>query len=474
MRPMDSRLFSLALWLLLSAVLVLTSGIAHPTPPDYASLGRDQRVSVNFAERDLLRIWVVYVGQGDGLLIQLPTRYNYDPDPGDNDDERTERLDILIDGGSMRSSNADNMADFLTSLYSDDVVTIEYAIITHHDQDHVFGLERVLESTNIAVETIFHNGLASFLHGKRGFPNSGRPTNAVYKWNSGQSRISRGMAFLIGDGVGLNRRQVIDTIDEVEQAYENDELQGVYQHLVEDVVTKNAPDVVNEFHRVHADSSFIGDLEERVDLAGLTFDVLWPLDRLRRYGSGERAWGETINGNSVTFRLSYGDFQMLFTGDHNEHSEEALLEHLEDEGTTSLLNCDVLKIPHHGSSHALESFFRHEDLGPVVSVASQGEHGARSKEVFGRGAWQHPSTEVIRWLGGAHRVYLTQMHERRFRWEDLDSQADHRRQYELTHILIETDGEWFRVAEIPVGESLVPPAVSAISRSNGTRWVRTR
>jgi len=55
---------------------------------------------------ELLRIWVVYVGQGDGLVIQLPTRYDYDPDPGDDDDVRSERVEILIDGGSDSGQDA--------------------------------------------------------------------------------------------------------------------------------------------------------------------------------------------------------------------------------------------------------------------------------------------------------------------------------------------------------------------------------
>lgn len=103
------------------------------------------------------------MGQGDGILIQLPQRYSYDPDPDDDDDARTERLDVLIDGGAFKSDNTTRMRDFLFSLYGPDDVTIEHAVITHHDQDHVLGLTRILESPSISIEAIYHNGLAGIV-----------------------------------------------------------------------------------------------------------------------------------------------------------------------------------------------------------------------------------------------------------------------------------------------------------------------
>ena len=102
----------------------------------------------------------IYIDQGDGIVIQLPPRCNYDPDPGDNDNTRSERVDIMIDGGSSPTSQDWRMADFVETLYDEDA-TVEYAVISHHDQDHVAGLEYLLEETTLGVQTIFHKG--SFL-----------------------------------------------------------------------------------------------------------------------------------------------------------------------------------------------------------------------------------------------------------------------------------------------------------------------
>ena len=105
-----------------------------------------------------------------------------------------------------------------------------------------------------------------------------------------------------------------------------------------------------------------------------------------------------------------------------------------------------------------------------------GSKGARSKAISGKGAWQHPSTQVIGWLGGAHRVYLTELQERRFDWADIDKPEKLEKLKERTHLLVETDGRWFRVVEIPVdgGDPTRPPTVAKTRRGNGTRWIRAR
>jgi beta-lactamase superfamily II metal-dependent hydrolase len=205
-------------------------------------------------------------------------------------------------------------------------------------------------------------------------------------------------------------------------------------------------------------------------MSDVSFDVLWPPAQLRKYGAG---WSETVNGTSITFRLRYGDFEMLFTGDQNEFSEKALMDELMASGRLDLLRADVLKVPHHGSKHSMPEFFR--AVAPVLSVASLGPEGAKSKLISGKGAWEHPSEEVIEWLGGAHRVYLTELHERRFDWATIDSAAKLERLREHAHVVVETDGNWFRVVEVAADAGSVDiPSVAQTVRGNGTRWIRAK
>ena len=447
------------------------------TPPEYTTFGREQQIDHEPVVADLLRIWMIYVDQGDGLLIQLPERFAYDPDPGDGDPTRSERIDVLVDGGSNPSSESWRALQFLEKLYPGETRTIEHAIVTHHDSDHVYGLIDVLDDPTVAVEHVYHNGLATWEPGhKAGFRRDRRPENAVYVWNSGQSRLERGMALLEPDGERMQRAYLIGSLAELRTAFANGELGIVYEPLAQAIVGKERPAPVQEFHQAGEGRPFVGQVEagrsRPSPLGGaIGFEVLWPRDPPRRYGN----WGETINGNSVTFRLTYGDFQILFTGDLNELSEEDMLEHLGPARAPAELGCDVLKTPHHGSSHAFQKFFTGGGCSPVVAVASMGEQGFRSKRL-GQSNWQHPSTDVIEWLGGAHRVYHTLIHERRFRWEDLSTPAKHQAMYEYSHVLVETDGTWFRVVEIDdvPGDPRLIPTVRETRRGNGTRWIRAR
>lgn len=165
---------------------------------------------------------------------------------------------------------------------------------------------------------------------------------------------------------------------------------------------------------------------------------------------------------------------MLFTGDLNEFSELTLLDYLRESGNEEWLTCDVLKVPHHGSNHALEAFFRSNHLHPAISISSMGDKGFRSK-AMGSANWQHPSTDVIKWLGGPQRFYTTFAHESRFAWSKIDTAVKRNKLIEKSHILIETDGHWFRVVEIPVSEfdGFTVPPVNEVRRSNGTRWIST-
>ncbi len=60
---------------------------------------------------------------------------------------------------------------------------------------------------------------------------------------------------------------------------------------------------------------------------------------------------DDLNNASLIFRLDYGDVSFLFTGDAEAEAEEAVL------GSRVPLNCDVLKVGHHGSSTSTTEAF---------------------------------------------------------------------------------------------------------------------
>ena len=227
--------------------------------------------------------------------------------------------------------------------------------------------------------------------------------------------------------------------------------------MAEAILDKEVPHPVGQFARVWEKADFIARTDD------ISFDVIWPQKKLKAYVN----WSQTINGNSVTFAMKYGEFEMLFTGDQNDKSEKALLKHIKDTGNMDAIACDVLKAPHHGSGHNLEEFIKSEESAAVITVASLGSTG------FGQ-SWKHPSTDVIKWAGGAHRFYSTYTHERRFKWDEMRDAEKREAMQELTHVLIETDGKMFRVVEVDAeeGDPNQPPTVSQVKRANGTRWIK--
>ena len=87
-----------------------------------------------------LTVTVMDVGQGDGILLENDTGTTY-----------------FIDGGSTRVKNLEQYR-ITPCLKSKGIAKIDYAIVTHMDQDHISGLIELLEKSNepgaIIIETL--------------------------------------------------------------------------------------------------------------------------------------------------------------------------------------------------------------------------------------------------------------------------------------------------------------------------------
>lgn len=87
-----------------------------------------------------LQVTMLDVGQGDGILIQSPSGKNY-----------------LIDGGST-SVNDLEQYHISPCLKSKGISSIDYAIITHMDEDHISGITSLLEKStdpgSILIQTL--------------------------------------------------------------------------------------------------------------------------------------------------------------------------------------------------------------------------------------------------------------------------------------------------------------------------------
>lgn len=489
-----------ALILLFVTCLALgTATSAVAAPPDVKSFNRKQLIKHLPKPGALLRIWMIYIGQGDAIFIEFPRgpTASFDAAGLIRGNASDDPVEMLIDGGAIPVNETARLARFLTALRPSPFL-LDYVVISHHDQDHAEGIIGLLElqkkftaDKQLHFGTIFHNGLASYAGGHRGFPDDHVPKDSVADGSS--TRFIRGMALLeqapgqppTEKKIFFQRNYLINTIDDLDAGLSDDDpddpgdFQGVYLRLAQAVIGARTKPGVQGFER-----AFLG--HPPIDVAvpnaevgtpnNVHIEFVWPREQPRKYTN----WAHTINGNSVALHLSYGDFTMYFTGDMNLEAEEDQMKLLHDR--PEIFDSDVLKVPHHGSEDGFHEFFAKPpeqpdgkwQPRPVLAIASMGKGG------FGN-PFFHPRAEIVEWLGGAHRVYHTHIQEKKFAWDELKKDAEKKQDMlEGSHILIETDGKWFRLVEIhdkdppALPKPIVVPPVDKVRRSDGTRWISAK
>ncbi len=121
--------------------------------------------------------------------------------------------------------------------------------------------------------------------------------------------------------------------------------------------------------------------KDMLELDGVSFQCLHP----------EKISYEDKNTGSLVLELSYGSFDMLFTGDLDAEGEREVQKKLPTR------QIEILKVGHHGSATSTSLDFLSR-LRPQAACISVGE----------RNRYGHPAPEVMRRLSGvADKIYLT-------------------------------------------------------------------
>lgn len=234
-----------------------------------------------------MRIVMMDAGQGDALYVRTK-----------------EGMNLLIDGGS--SSNA-SVGEYVMTPTLDyfGVNTIDYAFVSHGDEDHISGLMYLIENqdyTGIRIKNI-----------------------------------------VLPDIDGADGNIIAITKDEN------------YQRLIEAANTYNTK--VN----------YMG-LGDKIE--GDTY--ISAVHPSTTYKSDGR------NGYSLSLNIAYREFSMLFTGDLEYDGEEDIINNVRD--------CDVLKIPHHGSNTSTSERLL-DSIEPDIALISCGinnSYGHPGKELINR------------------------------------------------------------------------------------------
>ena len=366
-----------------------TTGFIKPTT---SSKIKAADVVRPLAENDVLKVNFVDVQQGDGAVIESP-------------DGKV----ILVDGGDNQMF-ARYLAGRFRGTSKANPRKIDCILVTHGDADHFEGLPEILESeTNkqprkrlfIDPERYYHNGIV-----KRPSKKNNRkvpdvellgPTKKI-----GKKTYLTG---LVDDLLAVPKEEMnqpFNTWASALREYDQRRRSRGDTPLVCRRLEFGADDAFDFFNTAAMKIEVLGPLvEEKDGKPALRF--LGEPPKGPRVGQDSLAIGEegfsghsashTINGHSIVFRLVYGGFSYLFSGDLNDEASRFLAQQHDARKLT--LTSDVFKVPHHGSADFSGGFIQRVE--PIVSIVSSGDESARKEYI-------HPRATLMGALGKLSRV----------------------------------------------------------------------
>jgi hypothetical protein len=341
--------------------------------------------ATKFRDTRLLRLSMVDVQQGDGLILETPGG----------------KL-VFIDGGDNQLF-ARHVAARFPGTSETDPLMVDAVVVTHGDADHFEGLTELTKSEEdtrahkrvfVCVRRVLHNGLVK------------RPKSAGETGMLGPTTVVDGQRYC----TGLVEDVLATPASEMNTPFKT------WRRTLEKWRTRLAacrPGEALEFRRVdqHQADAFsflteeglevdvLGPITEQVDGApALAFLRSPPKDANLELGldpedgpSGSESASHTINGHSISFRLRYGAVRFLFTGDLNQESMARIRKAVPG----AVLRAEIFKTPHHGSHEFDYPFLK--AVAPVVSIISSGDESEQKEHI-------HPRATLLAALGRASRT----------------------------------------------------------------------
>jgi len=317
--------------------------------------GRGKEYWVNdrhLGGEELLEVYVIDVGQGDGLLVVTPEGHN-----------------IMIDGGNTRKfqNSGKNAADFVDWKFFKDYLSfsdrnnpnktkihLDAMVATHNDIDHFGGLydlinledeknKAELSSNEVFVEALYHAGLSWWYDGK-----------------SSKGKVKRSLGKIANEHYTqlLNDRQSNGAWGQFIKASTKLKKKDGEDTTINRISTKT-----NNF--LPGFNPTDGKCSIRV--LGPIETITGDSPSLKKFPDGD---SKNTNGHSVVLRLDYGNRRILLTGDLNTHSQNHIMDHFGDDFITEYKS-DVAKGCHHGSHDVSYKFL--EGLRPLCTVISSGD-----------------------------------------------------------------------------------------------------
>lgn len=293
---------------------IATSTTSAPSGDDWVSVRfRGRLGEIKNPELTKVRSLEMYfldVGQGDAAFVVTPNNTK-----------------ILVDGGLQ-----DRALGFLIWKYQLDKpnnnLTIDHLFLSHADDDHVSGLVPLLNHPQINVTNIWHNGIA------------------VYK----DSSFNKALGRVMNDRLKTRHSKLADLGAETQS--------NGFKKWVKAVTDSGA--------NYNALDSSIGVLD--VGDPEMSLEIISPILEPDNTYDWFTNKSETINGHSLTFRLSYNHVRTFFSGDLNTQGSKHILK---QSGASLRLNSHIFKSPHHGSHDYHQPLLN--AISPMITVISSGD-----------------------------------------------------------------------------------------------------
>lgn len=296
-----------------------------------------------------LKVFVLDVGQGDSIFVEFPYGETMLVDAGSKDKVK---YIVSHDGKSKEFATDDYITDFLDyyfslkeNLYKNK--TIDVAVASHPDADHINYMKKILESYNV-----------------NWYIDNGQP------------------------GPGKGKRTAKD---------------GSYYSLMEEVLKKDNEDKL-DYVVIHEDNKEF----EQNGFLDFTNIIHFKDSKIYILGS-YKADKYKKNNNSIVMKIVNGSTSILLTGDSEgenisyendyvkadtEKSEEnRIYKRLKNKDRLDMLNSDVLKVGHHGSANTASSLYLSK-VAPKISVISVGDYKISSEAT----RFRHPRLVTVKRL----------------------------------------------------------------------------
>jgi len=321
--------------------------------------GREGSVATaDLASRvDLLEVYVIDVGQGDGVLMKTP-------------DGRWHLIDAGVAAAAQMTRKG--AANFLRWKFQDDfeqtAIALESVTMSHPDYDHFGGLTDVLAGVlppsaghperrfEVRVENFYHGGMGRFASGD---PLGRTRRGEVEPFPRGGHRMRREGTFiteLLGGKTDFRSPA---------RPFADRPAGSSFADLA--ALVGRVPRRVRRLSRDdgHLPGYAPGE-------SSCVIHVLGPiLERIGGSAVGLR-WldseSKTRNGHSVVLRVDYGGARILLTGDLNSGSQHLLLSYVPE----TEFAVDVAKGCHHGSDDVDLEFVR--AMAARATVISSGDN----------------------------------------------------------------------------------------------------